>query len=61
MARYAALTRKPRADWMADAGPLLRDLTVDGHDPVETGLVSEHGDPIMRLPNPMGFGRDGEW
>lgn len=43
-----------------DEEPLRCDLHVDGPKEVDTGLVSEHGDPIMRLANPIGFGRDHE-
>lgn len=34
---------------------------VPDHEAADTGLVDAGGNPIMRLPNPMGFGRDGEW
>lgn len=61
MPRYVAQTVKPRADWIDDDGPLLRDFTVDDKPPVNTGLVTASGVPIMRLPNPIGFGRDREW
>lgn len=36
-------------------------LTVDDAKEVDTGLVSEAGDPIYRLVPPIGFGRDEEW
>ena len=38
---------------------VLNDLRVSDHGPVETGLLDARGDPIMRAPNPMGFG--GDW
>ena len=41
--------------------PMIPNLTVDDHIAVDTGLVDQSGDPIMRAPNPIGFGRDGEW
>lgn len=34
---------------------------VADHEAADTGLVDANGNPIMRAPNPMGFGRDGEW
>lgn len=40
---------------------MLPSLTVDDHENIETGLFDASGDMIFRLPNPMGFGRDGEW
>jgi len=57
MTRYFSRPRsliKPRCDWDDDY-PLLPNLTVDDHTAVETGLIDERGDPIMRGPNPMGF------
>lgn len=44
----------------ADAS-LLPALTVHERCPVDTGLIWTSGEPIMRLPNPIGFGRDAEW
>lgn len=35
--------------------------TVSDHEAVDTGLVDADGDPIMRAPNPIGFGKDDEW
>jgi hypothetical protein len=40
---------------------LLPDISVPEHRPVDTGLVWPNGEPIIRLPNPVGFGRDSEW
>lgn len=34
---------------------------VPDHEATDTGLLDANGNPIMRAPNPMGFGRDGEW
>lgn len=62
MARYYTAPHRSRADqddWF-DA-PLVPDIQVPEHRPVDTGLVDIRGDAIMRAPNPMGFGRDGEW
>jgi len=28
---------------------------------VKTGLLDKNGNEIWRAPNPVGFGRDGEW
>lgn len=35
--------------------PHLPSLTVDDHEAVDTGLIMPTGEPIMRLPEPMGF------
>jgi hypothetical protein len=63
MSRYfTAQRRLERADsddWFPQ--PLLPDLYVPEHGPVDTGLVDIRGAAIMRAPNLMGFGRDGEW
>lgn len=61
MTRYRIGARKPRADWIDDDGPLIPSLTVDDHEDVDTGLIAATGEPIYRVPNPIGFGRDGEW
>jgi hypothetical protein len=61
LARYVRATRKPRADWLTDDNPLTPDITVDDHEPVETGILWPDGEPVMRTPNPIGFGRDGDW
>jgi hypothetical protein len=54
--RYFAQPKRPKAvydDW----NPMLPSLSVDDHVPVDTGLVNHRGEPIMRAPNPIGFGR----
>lgn len=62
MARYAIRGRKSAKAWDFDEGePFRPNLEVDSHEAVETGLISATGEPIMRLPNPIGFGRDGDW
>lgn len=43
------------------ADGLKPDIHVDGRKEVNTGLVSHRGEPIMRLPPPVGFGRDADW
>lgn len=35
--------------------------TVCDHEAVDTGLIDQDGNMILRAPNPMGFGRDDEW
>jgi len=60
MTRY---TRGPKApvSWIDDDSPLVPEVQVPEHIPVETGLIWADGQPIMREPNPMGFGRDEDW
>lgn len=41
--------------------PLLPHLYVHDHDPIETGLLNHKGIAIVRMPRPIGFGRDKEW
>lgn len=58
MPRYFVQRRRPRADWDDDdwpEPPLNHIPIVCDHEAVDTGLVNENGDPIMRAPNPMGF------
>jgi hypothetical protein len=43
-----------------DEAALIPHLEVDGPREVDTGLVSECGHPIMRLADPIGFGREDE-
>lgn len=51
-----------RADvYDADTPPFVTNLTVCDHEATDTGLIDLNGDPIMRAPRPMGFGRDDEW
>lgn len=65
MSRY--FTMKPRADlWVGDydEDPLpVSGLvpSVPEHVAIDTGLVDENGDPIMRAPRPIGFGRGDDW
>lgn len=65
MSRYAALPQRAKSalvefDYYTE--PLrLTHLEVDGHESIDTGLVTINGDAIMRLPNPIGFGKDDEW
>lgn len=57
MARYYV---RPRAGG-DDESPLLPYLDVPEHLPHDTGLIDLNGDPILRAPRPIGFGRDAEW
>lgn len=64
MARYFT-ARRTRA-WVADedtwtVGLATNVPTVCDHEATDTGLLDVNGDPIMRAPNPIGFGRDEEW
>jgi hypothetical protein len=38
-----------------DAEPQRLSISVSDHQPVDTGLVDQRGDPIMRAPEPVGF------
>jgi hypothetical protein len=63
MARYFAKpANRVRADdeWEY-CSPLMTNITVNDHEPVDTGLFDAAGNRIMRAPNPVGFGRDDEW
>lgn len=35
--------------------PLVPNLDVPDHKPVDTGLLDKRGEPIKRQPNPIGF------
>lgn len=41
--------------------PLLPSVCAADFESTDTGLVDVRGDPIMRAPNPVGFGKDAEW
>lgn len=61
MPRYVS---RPRAEADCDHWSLDRlepVPTVSEAEAVDTGLLDVHGVPLMRLPNPIGFGRDEEW
>ena len=62
--RYAII-RKPITSVRSGDGFMAENYFevpyVDEAEPVNTGLVSPEGDPIYRLPNPIGFGKDHEW
>lgn len=63
MPRYFSAPRPVRADdddgWFP--APMIPDIHVPEHHPVDTGLVDSRGNTIMRAPYPIGFGRDDEW
>jgi hypothetical protein len=44
-----------------DKGPMCPSLSVDGATMEFTGIVDASNNPIMKLPRPIGFGRDNEW
>jgi hypothetical protein len=56
MSRYFTRPRQAKAWFEANHQPMLPNLDVPDHEAVETGLVDQRGDPIMRAPNPFGFG-----
>lgn len=60
MSRYFTAPRSSRADW-SDDYPLIPDIHVPEHRPVDTGLVDKRGDAIMRAPHPMGFVWEAGW
>lgn len=59
MARYFTRAARPRSFWVEDEtydDPIRPDTPqVCDHEPVDTGLLDQHGDTIMRAPNPIGF------
>lgn len=66
MSRY--FTRPRAAIWIGDGeeavyrvdGP-LNTPTVCDHEATDTGLLDKNGDPIMKAPRSIGFGRRDEW
>lgn len=65
MSRYFVQPRQPATrasdDEWVPIGNAWHIPAVPDHEAADTGLLDLHGNPIMRAPNPMGFGRDGEW
>lgn len=55
--RQATLTVRAD-DYYAEAPPYVTNLTVCDHEATDTGLLDQYGDPIMRAPREMGFGRE---
>ncbi len=59
MSRY--VTRPRLCDCDREEDDAFRPETmVDDYKIVDTGLVSARGDPIYRVPSPIGFGREHE-
>lgn len=67
MTRYVIKRQTKACGWVEsdyairDGEPLIPGCDVDSNEPADTGLVTTTGEPIMRLPNPIGFGRNEEW
>lgn len=60
MSRYVSVAKPPSSnDWWY-SGPMLPLLNVDDRRMAKTGLVDQYGNEIVRLPSPVGFGRDNE-
>lgn len=55
---------RPRANFQGDFNPadppMIPDICVSDHRPIDTGLVDQRGDRIMRMPEMVGFHRAGE-
>lgn len=62
MSRYFVRARGYVEDdvWATEPGR-IPDICVPEHEATNTGLLDVNGSAIMRAPNPMGFGKDGEW
>ncbi|WP_333883814.1 hypothetical protein [Sphingobium yanoikuyae] len=65
MSRYfvqprPAIARASDDDWVPIGNSWHVPMVAD-HEAADTGLLDAHGNAIMRAPNPIGFGRDGEW
>lgn len=66
MARYftrAAIVPEPMVweNTRIDTDGMKPSLCAADFEPTDTGLIDVRGDPIMRAPNPIGFGKDGDW
>ena len=65
MAHYFS-HRTPARGWVGDTDALPAAVagnipSVCDHEATYTGLLDVDGDPIMRAPRPIGFGRDEDW
>ena len=64
MPRYTTRATKPlfveTPLWDDNRDVGLPSLSVDGEKQIDTGLISATGEPIYRVNDPIGFGRDGE-
>jgi len=61
MSRYIVRAAKPlfvETPLWDDCEPMKPHLTVDGSKEIDTGIVTDKGDPIFRVQPPIGFGRD---
>jgi hypothetical protein len=64
MSRYFSAPRarlRVDSEGMADDVPQGVNVTMPEHVATDTGLLDANGDPIMRAPRPIGFGRMEEW
>lgn len=61
MTRYVTASGWIEDEHFSERNPSPGPIITDTHRPIDTGLLAANGKPIMRLPNPMGFGREGEW
>lgn len=61
MTRYYTRPRSYIADDLDGDWPMVPEITVPEHLPVNTGLLDANGDAIMRAPRPVGFGRMEDW
>lgn len=64
MSRYVIVPSSDRVEtpYLSNPGdwPLLPSVSVDGPVHVDTKLIDRHGNAIMRVQDPIGFGRDRE-
>ena len=64
MSRYFTRPRAANALWVDDDVHVRASdhmPTVCDHEATETGILDINGDPIMRAPRAIGFGRRDEW
>lgn len=59
--KYVRGTKAKVIAYWDDDVPLIPSIEVEGEKIVDTGLIWEDGSPIIRMQNPIGFGRDEEW
>jgi hypothetical protein len=64
MVKYVSiiLTRgQVTSEWWEEDEEFLPSLFVDNATPEFTGILDADANPIMKMPRPIGFGRDSEW
>ena len=65
MSRYIRMRPQSRAwiedETFRDERPMSHSVEVDSHEAVDTGLMWADGSTVWRAPNPIGFGKDGDW